>query len=242
MLSTGLLSKAMLPLQSMRLGVLFSGGKDSTLALAKAMSLEQVACLITITPENAESYFFHTPNTRIATLAADAVGLPVIEQSTKGVKEEELLDLKIAILKAVEEYRIQGLVTGAVESVYQARRIQKICCDLDLWCFNPLWKMNEEELLHETFNLDFDTVVTSVAASPLGPELLGNALDVNLLNKLLEHRKKHGTSLIGEGGEFETLVIDASFFKKKIVIVKSEASWDGRSGRLNITEARLVDK
>lgn len=131
----------------MRLGVLFSGGKDSTLALSYAKEKEEVACLITLISENKESYMFHTPNIDVTSLQAQALGLPQIIKITRGEKEKELLDLELAIAQATREYKIEGVVTGAIESVYQAERVQRICNHLGLWCFNPLWKRNQKELL-----------------------------------------------------------------------------------------------
>ena len=111
----------------MRLGVLFSGGKDSTLALHMAAEKEEVACLITLISENKESYMFHTPNIDVSALQAEALGLPRVAKVTKGEKEKELADLEEAIAQAAKEYQIEGVVTGAVESVYQAERVQRIC-------------------------------------------------------------------------------------------------------------------
>jgi hypothetical protein len=49
---------------TVKLGVLFSGGKDSVFACYRAMQKENVACLITLVSENEDSYMFHTPNIR----------------------------------------------------------------------------------------------------------------------------------------------------------------------------------
>lgn len=132
----------------MKLGVLFSGGKDSTFAawLAKKNGYE-IACLISIISENKESYMFHTPSVSKTEKQAEAMEIPIIIRKTKGEKEKELNDLKKAIKKAKEKFKIEGIVTGAVESVYQASRIQKICNELNLECFNPLWQMDQIELL-----------------------------------------------------------------------------------------------
>src|SRR5208337_4837781 len=119
----------------MRLGVLFSGGKDSTLALHYAEEKEKVVCLITLLSENKESYMFHTPNIDITALQSQALALPQIAKTTRGEKEKELLDLEEAIAEAAKKFQIQGVVTGAVESVYQTERVQRICNKLDLWCF-----------------------------------------------------------------------------------------------------------
>ena len=61
----------------MRLGVLFSGGKDSTLALHLAAEKEEVTCLITVVSKNKESYMFHTPNIDVTALQAEALALPL---------------------------------------------------------------------------------------------------------------------------------------------------------------------
>jgi len=111
----------------MRLGVLFSGGKDSTLAMHMAAQKEEVACLITLRSKNPESYMFHTPNIDVTGLQAEALGLPLVSVTTEGQKEAELVDLKLAIDKAKAEFSLDGVVTGAVESVYQASRVQSIC-------------------------------------------------------------------------------------------------------------------
>jgi len=133
----------------MRVAVLFSGGKDSTLALFKTIEKEEVVSLISIISKNEASYMFHTPNIGITKLQAEAIGLPLIQEVTDGRQEVELEDLKRAIVTAKKEYSVEGVATGAIESIYQAERIQKICHDVDLWCFNPLWKKDQQELLKE---------------------------------------------------------------------------------------------
>ena len=132
----------------MKLGVLFSGGKDSTLAawLAKKEGYE-ISCLISISSKNPNSFMFHTPSISKVGVQAEVMGLPLIIRETAGEKEEELKDLELAIRDAVEKYGIEGVVTGAVGSVYQSSRIQKICKELEIECFNPLWQKNQFELL-----------------------------------------------------------------------------------------------
>ena len=139
----------------MRLGVLFSGGKDSTFALHLAAEKEEAVCLITVVSKNKESFMFHTPNIDVTTLQAQALGLPLVSVVTEGKKEEELVDLEKAIIEAKEKFQIEGVVTGAVESVYQASRIQRICNNLDVWSFNPLWKHDQQILLETLVAKEF---------------------------------------------------------------------------------------
>lgn len=226
----------------MKLGVLFSGGKDSTLALHMAAEHETVACLITLESRNKESYMFHTPNISLTKLQAEALQLPLITRVTEGKKEEELDDLEQAIADAVSQFQIEGVVTGAVESVYQSTRIQRICHRLDLWCLNPIWKRNQRELLEELVAKRFRIIVSGVFAYPLDETWLGRELDNTMIERLVELQGKFGISPSGEGGEIETTVLDAPMFKQKIEILQHTAEAKGNSGVYTVTEARLVQK
>ena len=157
----------------MRLGVLFSGGKDSTLALHLAAEKEEVVCLITVVSKNTESYMFHTPNIDMTVLQAEALGLPLVSVVTEGRKEEELADLEKAIAEAKSKFQIDGVVTGAVESVYQASRVQRICNRLDVWCFNPLWKHDQKALLETLVEKKFKVIISGIFAYPLDEKWLG---------------------------------------------------------------------
>jgi len=111
----------------MKLGILFSGGKDSTLAamLAKKRGYD-LTCLISIVSSNKDSFMFHTPSISKVKVQSDVMDIPLVMVETSGEKEKELEDLESAISEAVEKYGIEGVVTGAVESVYQSTRVQKI--------------------------------------------------------------------------------------------------------------------
>ena len=226
----------------MRLGVLFSGGKDSTLALHKAAEKAEVVCLITLVSENKESFMFHTPNINVTLLQAEALDLPLIRNATEGKPEEELKDLEEAITQAFKDFKIDGIVTGAVESVYQATRIQQICNRLNVWCINPLWKRKQKTLLEETVVEGFKTLISGVFAYPLDKSWLGKQIDEYMIERLVALSVEYGLSPSGEGGEIETTVLDAPLFKKKIEILDSKVEAQGNSGVFRIKKARLTKK
>jgi len=226
----------------MNLGVLFSGGKDSAYALYMAMEKHHVSCLITLISGNEESYMFHTPNIEITNLQAEAMGLPLVRQTTKGEKEEELEDLKKAIAKAKSAFGIEGVVTGAIESVYQATRVQRICNELSLWCFNPLWKKDQVELLEELVEGGFRVIVSGIFAYPFDESWLGKIMDREMIEELKKLNEKYEINPSGEGGEIETTVLDAPFFEKEIEIVEHEIRAKNYSGVFVIKEAKLVEK
>ena len=111
----------------MKLGVLFSGGKDSTFPTELTnLGENEVVCLMSMKSKNKESYMFHTPNIDLTELQAKSLGIPLVSRKTEGKKEDELIDLRRLIQKAQKEFKIEGVVTGAIESIYQTSRIQKI--------------------------------------------------------------------------------------------------------------------
>jgi len=223
----------------MNLGILFSGGKDSYLAMQMAADSHEITCLLTISSQNQDSWMFHTPAITWTKLQAESLGIPQIIQKTEGIQDKELNDLFTLIKNAKKEYSIQGIVTGALASTYQSTRIQKICNTLDLWCFNPLWQLSQEKLLERLQNHNITSIITGVAAEPFDESWLGKELDSSTINELLLYSKKYRINPAGEGGEFESLVINAPMFAKKLEIISSKIHYSNFSGRLEIKEAKL---
>ncbi len=229
-------------MKTSKLGILFSGGKDSTLALHKVAEKNEVACLITLISSNKESYMFHTPNIDITSLQAKALELPLLRRKTKGEREKELLDLEAGVAMAIDEFKIQGLVTGAIESVYQSTRIQRICDRLRIQCINPLWRKDQKALLEELVVNGYRVIISGIFAYPLDSSWLGKEIGTELISHLVQLREKYGVSPSGEGGEIETTVLDAPLFRKAIEIIKYKIEAKDNSGILIIQKARLTPK
>ena len=204
----------------MKLGVLFSGGKDSYLALQYASQEHEISCLLTLESEKEDSWMFHTPAIEWTNLQAEAMNLNYLNLKTSGVKETELNDLETIIKSAISQYSVEGIVTGALASVYQTTRIQKICNKLDLWCFNPLWQLPQEVLLKELLSNKIESIITGVAAEPFDDSWLGRQIDADCINDLVALKASHRINPAGEGGEIESFVINAPLFTKKIVLSK----------------------
>lgn len=222
--------------------MLFSGGKDSVFACYRAMEKNEIACLITLVSENPDSYMFHTPNIRATVHQAEAMGLPLLSWPTHGEKETELEDLRDAIATARDRFGIEGVVTGAIESVYQAARVQRIARDLDLWCFNPLWQMNQMDYLRLLLSRGFRVIVSGVFAYPFDASWLGSELTEELISRLAVLQKKYQINPSGEGGELETFVLDGPNFRRRIEILKASSSYENYRGHFAIDEMQLVEK
>ncbi|MFO7872584.1 MAG: TIGR00289 family protein [Candidatus Undinarchaeales archaeon] len=226
----------------MKIGVLFSGGKDSVMALYWAAQNHTPEVLISMKSERDDSYMFHIPNIDLVPVQAEALNMSLIFEKTSGVKEKELLDLERAVKKAKEDYQIEGIVAGALASEYQKSRVEKICEKFDLKCFSPFWKKDPEEYMDELISAGFEVIITGAAAEGIDKNWLGRKIDKQLLEELKELNEKCGVHIAGEGGEYETFVLDGPVFEKKIKIEKSEIKWKGNSGELLIKEMSFKDK
>ena len=229
----------------MKLAILYSGGKDSNFALLEVLknSNNKIVCLIYMKSENPNSYMFQNVGWELVQMQSSALGIPLLTQKTKGIKEKELDDLKTAIKKACDEFEAEGIVSGAINSCYQASRIQKICNDLNLISFNPLWQINEDEFISKILQNNFDVKIFGVFSYPFDENLIGKKLDKKLVSKLKATRENYKISIAGEGGEFESFVLDSPLFKKKIKIDSFDVKKDSQNCAIisNIS-ARLISK
>ncbi len=226
----------------MKLGVLFSGGKDSFLALHRGMQDNDIRCLITLKSQNLESYMFHTPNIHLTHYLSQAVDIPLVTQRTEGNKEKELKDLETAFKRAKEEYLIEGIITGTLASTYQSTRVQSICRDQGLWCFNPLWMKDPLENLRTALDIGLEVIIVGIYAYPLKENLLGRAIDHELLSELMEMEDRYSINPSGEGGEIETLVIDGPMFRSRLKVLRYEKHYHNYSGVMEIPEVELIEK
>jgi diphthine-ammonia ligase len=223
----------------MRLAALVTGGKDSVLALHRAQKIgHNIKFLAAMIPKRADSWMFHFPNIHLTEHLSKAVGIPLVKAETSGIKEKELEDLR-ELLASLD---VEGVVSGSVSSRYQKERIERICRELGLESVTPLWHEKPLSLLREIIDLKFQVIVVGVYAYGFDESWLGREINSITLEKLVELHEKYGISLVGEGGEYETLVLDAPFFKKRIQIVQSEINYEEYSGVLLVKEAKLVEK
>jgi diphthine-ammonia ligase len=188
------------------------------------------------------SYMFHFPNLKWTALQAESIGVSMLTEETEGVKEEELADLERALANAKHKFGLEGIYTGALASVYQKTRVEKVCGRLSLKCISPLWGADPEVHLRRLITESFTVILVSVSALGLDQTWLGRRLDGPSIDELVALGKKFRFHVGLEGGEGETFVLDAPFFSKRIEILSSEKHWKGDSGYMEITDAALVPK
>ena len=201
----------------MRLGLLFSGGKDSCLALHKVLKQgHEVAFLLNVYPINKDSFMFHKPDLKLLRKQAEMLDLPLIIQKTAGKKEKELLDLKKLILRVKD--RIDGIVVGGIASSYQGARVKKICDEIGLKFIAPLLNYSPDELWEELLGEGFEVILTKIACEGISKEWIGKVIDKDNFLELRKLAERYKFRLDFEGGEAETSVLWMPEFSHEIKI------------------------
>jgi diphthine-ammonia ligase len=232
---------------------LFSGGKDSSWALYRALERGlPVERLVTVHPEG-DSYMYHVPATRLAELAAESIGIPLraVEPGDLGAEsaadagrqgDAEIEPLESALESLAEDRGgIAGLTAGAVESEYQTSRIEAMADRLGADLFAPLWHEDPHDLATAMLDAGFEVRVVQVAAAGLDESWLGRRLDADAVAELDRLNDAYGVHVLGEGGEFETVVTDGPHMDRQIEIDYTP-EYDETQGRgaIRIENARLV--
>ncbi|QSG03549.1 diphthine--ammonia ligase [Natranaeroarchaeum sulfidigenes] len=233
---------------------LYSGGKDSSWALYQALDRDlPVGRLLTVHPGE-DSYMYHVPATDLATLAAESVGIPLVDvhpgdlgaegaadSGEQGDREVKPLEAALAELDAELDGGIAGVTAGAVESEFQTSRIESMAERLGIELFAPLWQRDPRTLADEMLAAGFEIRIVQVAAAGLDESWLGRQLDADALDELERLHDEYGVHILGEGGEFETLVTDGPHMERPIEL-EYETEWEGTRGGIRITDAWLGER
>jgi ABC transporter with metal-binding/Fe-S-binding domain ATP-binding protein len=228
---------------------LFSGGKDSSWALYRALERGLPVERLLVVHPGEDSYMYHVPATDLASLAAESIGIPLVavdpgdldaagatDAGAQGDAELEPLETRLRELD--DDLELAGVTAGAVESEFQTGRIERMCDRLEIDRFAPLGGRDPRTLAEEMLAAGFEIRIVQVAAAGLDESWLGRPLDADALADLETLNDEYGVHLLGEGGEFETLVTDGPHMDRPIHI-DYDTEWDGTRGRLLIRDARL---
>ena len=230
---------------------LFSGGKDSSWALYQALERGlPVERLLTVHPQG-DSYMYHVPATGLAGLAAESIGTELVDVHPEGFDAAEATDageqgdaelepLEATLRELDDELPggIAGVTVGAVASEYQNSRVGAMADRLGIDVFAPLWQRDPVALGEEMLDAGFEITIIRVAAGGLDEFWLGRTLDRDALADLQELKDRYGVHVLGEGGEFETLVRDGPHMARRIEL-DYDTEWDGTRGQLRIEDACL---
>lgn len=192
-----------------KLVTLTSGGKDSNAALFRMWRRNnKISSLLTLRSENIDSYMFDSKKSeKDLDWQAETLGIPLIKQETEGEKEKELEDLRKGLQKAREQYGVDGVIAGAIESTYQRDRVDEVAEEVGLKVFTPLWQFHQDQYMNWLIREGFQVKITEVAARGLDESWEGKILDQENVDELLELAEEYRFHPAGEGGEYETKVV-----------------------------------
>ncbi len=218
---------------------MYSGGKDSTFATYLAHQMgHEISLLVNIVPMDKASWIFHTPNLSIVPKMAEAMDIPLISVVSDGTEEGDMDALK----DALEGLDIDGVVVGALWSDYQWDRMNRVLGELDLIMLAPLWRKDQDMVYDEMVSAGIDAIIVGVFAEGLDEGWLGRHIDNASKDELKILRSRYGISIMGEGGEYESMTLDSPMFKKRLVINSSNKNVKKGVGTLDVTDVILEDK
>jgi len=225
----------------MKLGSLFSGGKDSTFAIYLAQKQgHEVTCLLSIFTKSEESHLLHYPNLQWTKLQSESMNIPQLTINSKSDEtDDELFALEKLLQNAKDQFHIEGLVHGGIKSQFQKEKFESLCSKLDLVAVTPLWNAEPEQYMNDLLDSNFVFIMITVSSDGLDDTWLGKSISKSDITTLKHLSDKFGFNLNFEGGEAETFVVDCPLFSKSIKINQAKKIWDGYRGRFEIMDAGL---
>ena len=218
---------------------MLSGGKDSMYALHWAVFHGfHVCCIASVRPRGWDSMLFHYPSVDIVPLQAKALGIPLISLS---IGDDEYSGL-VELFKMCKAQGAEGVVAGALLSDYQRLRFAMAALEAGMNIYAPLWRKSQEEYLRGLVREGFRVLVVSVQAYGLPESLVGSVLTPELVEEIVARARRYGFNPAFEGGEAETLVLDAPLFRYSIEVAGSVERLGPYHYVYKITSARLIPK
>ena len=200
----------------MRVIVSWSGGKDSCLSLYRALNSNlKPVCLLNIATQAGEGFRVHGLDPRIILDQAKALELPIVQRTASWESYEQVFKESVKEIK--DRLGAEGIVFGDIFLEEHREWTVKICKELGVKAFSPLYGEDEEKLIEEFLDAGFKAMIVCVKADRLSEELLGRILNPEIV-KALENT---GVDPCGEYGEYHTLVLDGPIFEKRIEVIKS---------------------
>lgn len=226
----------------MKVAVMYSGGKDSTYAIdfAKEKGWE-IAYLLSVKPTRNDCYLFHFATVEHTKELASILGIRHI-YTTCDVADP-VLEADI-VKQIVEKNIVDAVILGGTGlQMTQIRSIQNALRPLHVEVFAAHSGLEHDEVMQEMIKKGYKFMITQIASYGLNKEWLGRVLDRATMDELFERSKVFGFHAGGEGGYYDTLVLDGPIFSKKLEIESFSKEMESENcGHVVVTKSKIVDK
>lgn len=189
----------------------WSGGKDSCLALYRALGLGmRCAALFTMLTEDGICSRSHGQPARSLQAQAEAMGIP-LRTACASWNDYEYVFKQTA--RAFLNEGIQDGVFGDIDLQEHREWIERVCGDVGVRPHLPLWHNERRAVVRDFLESGFEAVVVAVNTRRLDGRYLGRTLDRALLDEL----EREGIDLCGQEGEYHTFVYNGPLFRRPVL-------------------------
>ncbi len=186
--------------------ILWTGGKDSALALHVSLNSYDIKRLICFVPTDNRQFYAHP--TQLMTLQAQKIGIPI---EFMPISEPYKLSYRGQIEK-IRDAGIEVLITGDISTVGgMPNWIDEVAADL-VGVHKPLWELDRHEILDTLISSNFEVICSLSYKKYFQPTITGRHLDSEFISEL----KQLPIDPCGEQGEYHTWVLNAPFFKEPV--------------------------
>lgn len=188
----------------------YSGGKDSTLAIYRAIQngLEPLEIFTTFNKDRELSWFHSIPRELLNNISRE-MNIPITLMETTGEKYKENFE---EYLKSAKERGAQICVFGDIDLEEHLKWCTDRCIAAGLEAYFPLWKEQRKSLVYEFIDSGFKTMITVVDTTRLDESFAGKILSRQVADDI----EAYGADICGENGEFHTFAFDGPLFKKAV--------------------------
>jgi len=226
----------------MKVAILFSGGKDSHYALQYALEKGwDVEYLLSIKPTRTDCYLFHYATVEHTKEIAQILGIKHILE-TCSVADPKL-EAEI-VKKVVEKNPVDAVILGGTGlQVTQIKSIQNALLPIGIETFASHTGLDHGSIFLDMIEKGYKIMVTQIAAEGLNEKWLGRIINENNINELFALSGKYGFHNGGDGGHFDTLVLDSPLMDQSLEIGKITKKTEGSCvGHVEINDLHLVNK
>ncbi|MEM4703065.1 MAG: diphthine--ammonia ligase [Candidatus Pacearchaeota archaeon] len=225
----------------MKVAILFSGGKDSVYAIEFAKQKGwQIEYLLSVKPTRTDCYLFHYGGVEATPELAKALGLKHIYTTCDVADPKKEAEI---VKEIVRKNKVDALVLGGVGlQETQIKALQHALMPLHIEVFASHSGFDHDKLMEEMIVKGYDIRIAQFAVEGLGMEWLGKRIDEQGFKDLKLKAEKFGFHIGGEGGHYDTIVLDGPIFKKRIDCVAEKVQESEYSGYIKIKNAEVAEK